>query len=37
MVHCEGHKGRTAMTLGISLKTLYCRLNLYAAKAAVSA
>jgi DNA-binding NtrC family response regulator len=26
---CEGHKARTAEILGISLKTLYTRLNLY--------
>jgi DNA-binding NtrC family response regulator len=33
MVRCEGNKGLAARTLGISLKTLYCRLNLYAAAA----
>ena len=35
MVRCEGNKSRAASMLGISLKTLYCRLNLYAAMASV--
>jgi DNA-binding NtrC family response regulator len=37
MIRCEGNKSRAATMLGISLKTLYCRLNLYAAMAAIGA
>ena len=33
MEQCDGDKRKAAEILGISLKTLYNRLNLYAAKA----
>jgi len=35
--HLQGNKPRTAQTLGCSLKTLYNRLNEYAAEAAAQA
>jgi DNA-binding NtrC family response regulator len=35
--HCRGHKRETAEMLGVSLKTLYNRLNEYRAKAAAPA
>jgi DNA-binding NtrC family response regulator len=34
LAHCQGNKRRTAQLLGVSLKTLYNRLNEYAADAA---
>lgn len=36
MRHCHGNKTSASLLLGISLKTLYCRLNLYAASTAVA-
>ena len=35
--HCRGDKKRTAQMLGISLKTLYNRLNVYAGRQDVDA
>jgi DNA-binding NtrC family response regulator len=37
LAHCSGNKNATAAMLGISLKTLYCRLNVYHAAAPRSA
>jgi DNA-binding NtrC family response regulator len=37
LAHCRGNKRRAAQVLGVSLKTLYNRLNEYAAEAGVQA
>jgi DNA-binding NtrC family response regulator len=37
LAHCQGNKRRAAQVLGVSLKTLYNRLNEYAAEAAAQA
>jgi DNA-binding NtrC family response regulator len=37
LVHCRGNKRRAAQVLGVSLKTLYNRLNEYATEAAAQA
>ena len=37
LAHCRGNKRRAAQVLGVSLKTLYNRLNEYASEAAAQA